>query len=74
MDAPIILTGDLKKMSGNEENVQMCACISRDVYDRQSLCVATKLRNDPIDLVTHVTGSLLDISSGLSSNATIFQR
>ena len=70
MDAIMTLTGDLKKMSGDDENVQTThkeespSRIRRDGIDRQSLRAALGSRIDPMDPVTHVAGCLLNISNG----------
>ena len=70
MDAIMTLTGDLRKMSGDDENVQTThkeespSRIRRDGIDRQSLRAALESRIDPMDPVTHVAGCLLNISNG----------
>ena len=70
MDATMTLTGDLKKMSGSEEVVQMThkeespSRINRDGDDRQSLRRTLLSCINPMDPDTHVTGSLLNIWSG----------
>ena len=62
MDATMTLTGDLKKMSGDDANVQTThneeaeSRINRDGHDRQSLRVALESRIDPMDPVTHAAG------------------
>ena len=62
------LTVDLKKMPGEAANVQMtqesASHMVRDGSDRQSLRTAQESRIDPMNPVTHVAGSLLNISSG----------
>ncbi len=64
------LTGDLKKMSGDDANVQTThkeeteSRINRDGHDRQSLRAALESRIDPMDPVTHAAGCLLNISNG----------
>ena len=70
MDAIMTLTGDLRKMSGDDENVQTThkeespSRIRRDGIDRQSLRAALGSRIDPMDPVTHVAGCLFNISNG----------
>ena len=55
-------------MSGEAANVQMtqesASHMVRDGSDRQSLRTAQESRIDPMNPVTHVAGSLLNISSG----------
>ena len=64
------LTGDLKKMSGDDGNVQTThkkeaeSRINQDGHDRQSLCAALESRIDPMDPVTHAAGCLINISNG----------
>jgi len=70
MDATMTMTGDLKKMSGSEEVVQMThkeetpSRINQDGDDRQSLCRRLLSCISTMDPDTHVTGSLLNIRSG----------
>jgi len=70
MDATMTMSGDLKKMSGSEEVVQMTrkeespSHISQDGDDRQSLCRTLLSCINPIDPDIDVTGSLLNIWSG----------
>ena len=70
IDSTMTLTGDLKKMSGDDENVQTThkeeaeSRIARDGHDRHSLREALESRIDPMDPVTHVAGCLLNISNG----------
>ena len=70
MDATMTLTGDLKKMSGDDANVQTThkeeaeSRINQDGHDRQSLRVALESRIDPMDPVTHAAGCLINISNG----------
>ena len=67
MDAIMTLTGDLRKMSGDDENVltthkeESPSRIRRDGIDRQSPRAALESRIDPMDPVTHVAGCLLNI-------------
>ena len=66
------LTDDLKKMSGDDDKVQMThkkespSRIVQDGHDRQSLRDRQSLQSrvDPMDPVTHVAGCFLNISSG----------
>ena len=70
MDATMTLTGDLKKMSGDDANVQTThneeaeSRINRDGHDRQSLRAALESRIDPMYPVTHAAGCLINISNG----------
>ena len=70
MDATMTLTGDLKKMSGDYEKVQMthkeesASRIRRDGNDRKSLKATLESCIDPMDPTTHEAGCLLNISSG----------
>ena len=69
MDATMTLTGDLKKMSGDDANVQTThkeeaeSRINRNGHDRQSLRAALESRIDPMDPVTHAAGCLINISN-----------
>ena len=64
------LIGDLKKMFGDDVNVQAThkeeaeSRINRDGHDRQSLRAALESRIDPMDPVTHAAGCLINISNG----------
>ena len=64
------ITGDLRKMSGDDENVltthkeESPSRIRRDGIDRQSPRAALESRIDPMDPVTHLAGCLLNISNG----------
>ena len=70
MDATMTLTGDLKKMAGDEEIIQTthkeeaADRIKRDGCDRKSLRAALQSRIYPLNPVTHVTGCLINISTG----------
>ena len=70
MDATMTLTCDLKKMSGDDANVQTTykkeaeSRINRDGHDRQSLLAALESRIDSMDPVTHAAGCLINISIG----------
>ena len=70
MDATMTLTGDLKKMSGADEKVQMthkeesASRIHRDANDRKSLRATLESCIDPLDPATHEGGCLLNISNG----------
>ena len=70
MDATMTMTGDLKKMCGSEEVVQVThkeesqSRISQDGDDRQSLLRTLLSCINPMDPDTNVTGSLLNIWSG----------
>lgn len=70
MDATMTLTGDLKKMSGKEESLQMthkeesASRIHQDGHDRQSLRATLESYIDPLDPGTHAGGCLLNISTG----------
>lgn len=77
MDATMTITGDLKKMSGSEEVVQVThkeespSRINRDGDDRQSLRRALMTCLHPMDPDTHVTGSLLNIWSGQVAQSNV---
>ena len=69
MGATMTLTDDLKKMSGEAANVKMTHTESvsrmvREGSDHQSLRTALESRIEPMNPVTYVAGSLLNISSG----------
>ena len=67
MDATMTLTGDLKKTSGDDANVQTThkeeaeSRINRDGHDRQSLRAALESRIDQMDPITHAAGCLINI-------------
>ena len=62
LDATITLTGDHKKMSVDDANVQTAnkvnavSHINRNEHGRQSLHVALEPRIDPMNPVTHAAG------------------
>ena len=64
------LTGDLKKMGGDEGNVQMThkgesvSCITLDGCDCKSLCQGLESTIDPMDTATPAGGCLLNIATG----------
>ena len=70
MNATMTLTGDLKKMTGDEETLQTThkeespSRIRRDGDDCRSLQAALASRVDPMDPATHEPGCLLNISNG----------
>ena len=69
MGATMTVTDDFKKMSGEAVNVKMthkesASRMVRDGSDHQSLRTALESRLDPMNPVTNVAGSLLNISSG----------
>ena len=70
MDETVTLTGDLKKMSGDDANVQTThkeeagTRINRYGHDRQSLRAALEPRIDQMDPVTPAAGCLINISNG----------
>jgi len=67
MDAAMTLTGNLKKLCGDDDKVQMThkeessSRIVQDGHDRQSICAALQSRIDPMGPVTHVAGCQLNI-------------
>ena len=70
MDATMTLTGDLKKMSGKEDSIQMthkeesASRIHQDGQDRQSIRSTLESYIDPLDPGSHAQGCLLNISTG----------
>ena len=70
MDATMTLTGDLKKMSADDANVQTThkeeaeSRINRDGHDCQSMRATLESRIDPMNPVIHAAGCLINISNG----------
>ena len=77
MDATMTLTGDLQKMSGNDDVVQMThkeeslSRIKRDGYDRESLRKTLLSSISPMAPDTHGTEALLNIHSGQEAQPNV---
>ena len=79
MNATMTLTGELKKMSGGDENIELMhneetlSRIQQDVREHLSLRATLQSSIDPLDPVCHETGALFNISSGqiVQSNVNV---
>jgi hypothetical protein len=77
MDATMTLTGDLMKMSGKEDSLQMThkeesvSRIQKDYLDRQSLRATLESFTDPLDPTSHADGGLLNISTGQLAQSNV---